>query len=105
MLPVKTDLISIIQTLVAGNRRFIGDDNHPLQFQDVRYRQPVVLRVQQLAPERSTALAEPGIQFLEGVEHAVLSVQPDAPSAVLDVLFNDAFSQTEATLQKSGSNR
>ncbi|MCY1246125.1 hypothetical protein D9M72_593310 [compost metagenome] len=25
------------------------------------------------------------------MEHAVLSIEPDAPSAVLDVLFNDAF--------------
>ncbi|MCY1445830.1 hypothetical protein D9M71_623620 [compost metagenome] len=63
----------------------------PFQLQDVRHRQPVVLRVQQLAPERTTALAEPGIQFLEGVEYAVLSIEPDAPPAVLDVLFNDAF--------------
>ncbi len=50
--------------------------------------------MQQLTPERTAALAEPGIQFLEGMEHAVLSIEPDAPPALLGVLFNDAFFPT-----------
>ncbi|MNN68745.1 hypothetical protein D3C81_1844780 [compost metagenome] len=36
-------------------------------------------------------MAEPDIQFFKGVEHAVLSIEPDAPPAVLYVLFDNAF--------------
>ena len=36
-------------------------------------------------------MTEPDIQFFEGVKDAVLSVDPNAPAAVLHVLFNDAF--------------
>ena len=123
MLPVKTGLVSIKESLVTGNHRFIGDDHHPrgiqaaadpltdpvirhrvaisshadqtgagdphsafdiavkgnghwhhshpFQFQDVRHPQPVVLWVQQLVPEGTTALPEPDIQLFEGVGHAI----------------------------------
>lgn len=45
----------------------------------------------QFSPERTTALAEPDVQLLEGMEHAVLSIEPDSSPAVLHVLFDDAF--------------
>lgn len=142
MLPVKTDLISIKETLVAGDHHVIGDDHDPgcvktaahsladlltrhrvaiscdtdeagagdphgalyeaikggrhrhhfdaLQLQNFRHRQPVVMRMQQLFLGRTTAWAEPGTQFLKGVEHAVLSVKPNAPATVLNVIFDNA---------------
>lgn len=43
------------------------------------------------SPERTTALAESDVQLLEGMEHAVLSIEPDSSPAVLHLLFDDAF--------------
>ncbi|MGF6284973.1 hypothetical protein ABH912_005481 [Pseudomonas sp. BT76 TE3572] len=62
---------------------------------DVRYRRPAVLRTKQLARERKAALSEPDIQFFKGVEHAILSIEPDPSSAVLRVLFHDVFFPTQ----------
>ncbi|KPB11912.1 hypothetical protein AC519_4667 [Pseudomonas savastanoi] len=62
-----------------------------LQLQDFCHRQTVVLRMYKFSPERTTALAEPDVQLLEGMEHAILSIEPDSPPAVLHVLFDDAF--------------
>ena len=45
-----------------------------LQLQHFGHTQPAVLRVRQLVPKRAAALAQPGIEFLEGVKLAVLGV-------------------------------
>ncbi|MNY21163.1 hypothetical protein D3C86_1546900 [compost metagenome] len=73
-----------------------GHGHHfgPLQLQHLGHAQPAVLRVRKLAPECAAALPEPGIEFLEGVELAVLGVQPDTPATVLHVLFDDALFPT-----------
>lgn len=47
--------------------------------------------MKQLVPERTTTLPELGIQFFEGVEHAILSIEPDTSPAVLNALFDNAF--------------
>lgn len=62
-----------------------------LQLQDFCNRQTVVLRMYRFAPERTTALAEPGVQLLEGMEQADLSIEPDSSRTVLHALFYDAF--------------
>ncbi|MCY1430435.1 hypothetical protein D9M71_463840 [compost metagenome] len=36
-------------------------------------------------------MAKPDVQLLEGMEHAILSIKPDTPPAVLYVLFDNAF--------------
>jgi hypothetical protein len=56
-----------------------------------------------LAPQGTAPLGQPGVQLGEARELALGRLDPDASAAVLHALLHHAFSQPEATLQKSGS--
>ncbi len=60
------------------------------------------LRVAQFAPTIATALAQPGIEFIERAPLALLGIQPDAPAAVLDVLLDHAFLPTTGNIAEVG---
>ncbi len=83
------DTESSLDVAIKGRRH--GHHFNLLQLQDFCHRQTVVLRMYKFVPERTAASAEPGVQLLEGMEHAVLSIEPDSSPAVLNVLFDDAF--------------
>ena len=56
-------------------------------------------------PDVQTGLVQPSIEALKIRPAALGSLHPDATTAILHVLLDDAFSQPAARLQNSGSNR
>jgi hypothetical protein len=57
-----------------------------------------------LAPQCTTARAQPDVQFRERTETRLAGFDPDAPAAVRHILLDDTL-LPEATLQNSASNR
>jgi hypothetical protein len=51
----------------------------------------LVLGVADPAPQSPAALAQPGVERFERAKLALLRIEPDAPAAVLYVLFHHAF--------------
>ena len=71
-----------------------------------------VVGVGRFRPHRPATFRQPRVEFNERAKPALTRLDPDTPAAVLHVLPKKGiaistmpFSQPEATLQKSGSNR
>ena len=60
--------------------------------QHLQHAELLVLGVADLAAQRPAAFAEPGVELLKRAKLALLRIiEPDAPAAVLHVLFHHAF--------------
>ncbi len=72
---------------------------HLFLLQHLGHAAMAIFRVAQLAPQTAAALAQPSIEFGIRAKLMLLRIEPDPPTAILHILFDDSLAPRPTTRQ------